>query len=277
MTGKRFDVKTKDNLVLACCKNEVKNPKAVFVIVHGFAEHMGRYDYLVKRMNEDGISTYRFDNRGHGKSQGKRGHLENYMDLVTDADRIVDLARDENPGKPIYMMGHSMGGFNTLLYGITYPDKLMGQVFSGAASYYNDELKGLKGRFMKLINSIKPDFYIENDLSENLSRDPDVVDRYRKDELCFKKATAGFYYQFLVSGTDYLIKNLSKYEYSCLILHGGSDKIIPKAASVNLYESISSKDKSIKIYPQLYHEILNEKERDEVIEDLLQWINERVE
>ncbi|SHJ79863.1 Lysophospholipase, alpha-beta hydrolase superfamily [Dethiosulfatibacter aminovorans DSM 17477] len=277
MTGKEFEVKTKDNLVLACRKNEVENPKAVFVIVHGFAEHMGRYEYLVKKMNEDGISTYRFDNRGHGKSQGKRGHLENYMDLVTDADGIVDVARDENPGKPIYMMGHSMGGFITLLYGITYPDKLKGQVLSGAASYYNDELKGLKGRFMKLANNIKPDFYIKNDLSENLSRDPDVVNRYRNDELCFDKATAGFYYQFLVSGTDYLVKNLSKYEYSCLILHGGNDKIIPKEASVNLYESISSIDKSIKIYPGLYHEIFNEKERDEVIDHLLKWINERVE
>jgi alpha-beta hydrolase superfamily lysophospholipase len=252
MTRKVFSIKTKDNLVLACCKNEVENPKAVFIVVHGFAEHMGRYDYLVKRMNDDGISTYRFDNRGHGKSQGKRGHLENYMDFVSDADMVVDLAIKENP------------------------DKLQGQVLSGAASYYNEELKGLKGQFMKLANSIKPDFYIKNDLSANLSRDPDVVDRYRKDELVFDKATAGFYYQFLVSGTDYLVKNLPKYEYSCLILHGGSDRIIPKEASINLHDSISSKDKSIKIFPDLYHEILNEKERDEVINYILQWINGRV-
>jgi alpha-beta hydrolase superfamily lysophospholipase len=276
MTRKIFNIKTKDNLVLACCKNEVENPKAVFIVIHGFAEHMGRYDYLAKRMNNDGISTYRFDNRGHGKSQGKRGHLENYMDFVYDADIVVDLAIKENPDKPLYMMGHSMGGFISLLYGITYPDKLQGQVLSGAASYYNEEVKGFKGQFMKLANSIKPDFYIKNDLSANLSRDLDVVDRYRKDELVFDKATAGFYYQFLVSGTDYLMKNLSKYEYSCLILHGGSDRIIPKEASVNLHDSINSKDKSIKIFPDLYHEILNEKERDEVIDYILQWINGRV-
>lgn len=277
MTSKSFDILTSDNLVLACCKNEVKNPKAIFVEIHGFAEHMGRYDYLVKRLNEGGISTYRFDNRGHGKSQGKRGHLENYMDFVADADRIVDIAKAENPGKPIYMMGHSMGGFITLLYGITYPNKLSGQVLSGAASYYNEEVKGFKGLFMKLANRIKPDLYIKNDLSSKLSRDQDVVKRYRKDKLCFDKATAGFYYQFLVSGTDYLVKKLPKYEYSCLILHGGSDKIIPKEASVNLYESIGSVDKSIKIYPELYHEILNEKERDEVIDHVLQWTNERIE
>lgn len=277
MTSKAFDIRTRDNLVLACCKNQVDNPKAVFIGVHGFAEHMGRYNYLVKRMNEDGISTYRFDNRGHGKSQGKRGHLDNYMDFITDADKIVDIAREENPGKPIYMMGHSMGGFITLLYGITYPNKLSGQVLSGAASYYNDEVKGFKGLIMKLANRIKPDFYIKNDLSAKLSRDPDVVDRYRKDKLCFDKATAGFYYQFLVSGTDFLVKKLPKYEYSCLILHGGSDKIIPKEASVNLFECIGSKDKTIKIYPELYHEILNEKEKDEVIDQILQWTSERVE
>jgi len=134
----------------------------------------------------------------------------------------------------------------------------------------------LKGKFMKLVNSIKPDFYIKNDLSAGLSRDVDIVEVYRKDELVFNKATAGFYYQFLVSGTDYLVKNLPKYEYSCLILHGGSDKIIPKEASVNLYETISSKDKSIKIYPDLYHEILNEKEKDEVMDYVMQWINERL-
>jgi alpha-beta hydrolase superfamily lysophospholipase len=276
MNKKVFSIKTKNNLVLACCKNVVENPKAVFVVVHGFAEHMGRYDYLVKRMNDAGISTYRFDNRGHGKSHGKRGHLENYMDFVSDADMVVDVASKENPDKSLYMMGHSMGGFIALLYGINYPNKLQGQVLSGSASYYNEEVKGLKGQFMKLVNIIKPDFYIKNDLSANLSRDPDVVDRYRKDELVFDRATAGFYYQFLVSGTDYLVKNLPKYEYSCLILHGGSDRIIPKEASVNLYDSISSKDKSIKIFPDLYHEILNEKERDDVIDCILQWINERV-
>lgn len=276
MTRKEFSVKAKDNLNLVCCKNEIENPKAIVVIVHGFAEHMGRYEHLVKRMNDEGVSTYRFDNRGHGKSQGKRGHVENYMDFVSDANLVVDIAKSENPGKFIYMMGHSMGGFITLLYGITYPDKLSGQVLSGAASYYNDSVKGLKGIFIKLVNSIKTDFYIKNDLSADISRNPVVVERYRQDNLVFEKATVGLYYQFLMTGTDYLVKNLSKYEYSCLILHGASDKIIPKEASVNLYESINSKDKSIKIYPGLYHEILNEKERDDVLDEIFKWIKERI-
>jgi alpha-beta hydrolase superfamily lysophospholipase len=276
MARTEFNAITKDELLLACCKEQVENPKAVLIVIHGFAEHMGRYDYFAKRMNSGGLTVYRFDNRGHGRSQGKRGHLENYMDFVYDADVVVDIAERENPDIPIYMIGHSMGGFISLLYGITYPKKLRGQILSGAASYFNEDLNGLKGKFMKLVNSIKPDFYIKNDLSAGLSRDADIVEVYRKDELVFNKATAGFYYQFLVSGTDYLVKNLPKYEYSCLILHGGSDKIIPKEASVNLYETISSKDKSIKIYPDLYHEILNEKEKDEVMDYVMQWINERL-
>lgn len=265
-------IKSFDKTELYYAKDIPENSKAIIVIVHGVAEHLGRYEFIKNKLNTFGYGVYRFDNRGHGKSGGNRGDLKDFNELIDDADTIVTMAKNENPNLPIFMLGHSMGGFIAATYGVKYPGKLNGQILSGAATNkmpFSLTLKSI--RLPYILKGIVP-----NSLSKLICRDPAVVKAYEDDPLVLKETTLRFNTQFVNRGITWLINNLSSYYYPCLILHGGDDKIVPKYCSEKFYSAISSNDKQIKIYDGLFHEIFNEKEKDAVIEDVHKWIEERI-
>ena len=269
-------LKLRDNTELYLKRDLPENPTAIIVINHGFAEHLNRYDYVTKILNKANLGVYRYDLRGHGRTKSKKGYIEDFMDFVKDADEVVNLAKTENPDLPIFMLGHSMGGFITLCYGIDKPNKLKGQIFSGAAIRRLPVVNGIKGNIVKLLGRIIPNLSIKNNLSKDICSVKEVVDEYINDPLILKEAKLKFYSEFLIRGTDWIEKNIEKYEYPCLITHGEKDKIVPKEVSIYLYSKISSEDKEIKIYDNLYHEILNENEKDKVLSDIINWIYERV-
>lgn len=247
------------------------------IINHGFAEHSGRYQYVVERLNEQGIGVYRYDLRGHGKSICEKGYIKDFFDFIEDADKVVGLAKDEYPELPLFMLGHSMGGFITCIYGIHHPNKLEGQLFSGAAVKKLPSTKGLRGISLKLLNKFMPRLKIKNPVSNDICSVQEVVNNYEKDPLVLKEAALNLYVEFLVKGMKWIEKNIEKYEYPCLITHGGDDKIVPKKIGMYLYNNISSKDKEIKIYDGLQHEILNEKDRYKVVDDMTIWLKNRID
>ena len=261
-----------DGMELFAIKDFPQDPKANIVLVHGLAEHCERYDYVVGKLNEFGYGVYRFDNRGHGRSGGKRGHMEDFQPFIEDADLFVELARKENPGLPLFMLGHSMGGFITAGYGAKYPGKLNGQILSGAVVIELPLAEALKG--LDVENA--PEMPIPNTLSSLISRDQRVVKDYENDPLVLKETTLKLLVTVLLDGVAWLQEHLENYIYPCLILHGGGDQIVDKASSEYLYANISSKDKTLKIYEGLYHEILNEAEKDEVLSDIRRWVEERI-
>lgn len=269
-------MKSYDSTELYYVKDMVDNPKGIIVIVHGFEEHLGRYNHITKRLNQEGYGIYRFDNRGHGRTKGEKGHIESFESFILDTDYIVNMAKRENSGVPIFMLGHSMGGFITASYGIRYKDKLNGQIFSGAATTRASEVKGIKGSIFKLLNIAVPKFRIKNPISNTLCSNERVVENYISDPLNLKDATLNFYVEFLVNGVDWLNMHMEAYNYPCLILHGSEDKIVSKDASINFYNKIQSLDKNIIIYEDLYHEIMNEKTKDKVIDDIILWLKDRI-
>ncbi|KAA8667426.1 alpha/beta hydrolase [Clostridium sp. HV4-5-A1G] len=267
-------VKTFDDIELFYKKSLVERPKAVLVVVHGLCEHLGRYNYFTEKLNDFGYNVYRFDNRGHGKSGGERGYVENFQYFFDDADLFVNMAKKENEGIPVFMFGHSMGGFITAGYGMKYPDKLNGQILSGAAVIDLPAFKSIK-------NSIdfdkNPFQKVPNILSNLICRDPEVVKAYDEDPLVLKESNVKLLGEAFVKGPVWIENNVKKYKYPCLILHGGNDQIVTNEASKWFYKNISSEDKNLKIYPGCYHEILNEKdEKDVVIEDIHSWIEKRI-
>lgn len=266
-------IKAADGTEIFMRKDEAENPKGVVVIVHGLAEHLGRYDYVVEKLINKGFSVYRFDNRGHGKSGGRKGDLDDFQKYLDDADMIVETALNENKNLPVFMFGHSMGGLITTAYGAKYPGKLKGQITSGAC---NDFLPVFNG--MKNMDKEKDgDIPVPNALSALISRDKEVVEKYDSDPLVLKEMTSRLIYSVFIEGIEWLHKNIINYEYPCLILHGEDDRIVPKECSEWMYNNIYSIDKHIKFYPLCYHEILNEKEeKDEVIEDIIGWMSKRV-
>lgn len=266
-------LKVWDGIELFCRKDIVESPKGVVIINHGFAEHIGRYSYITDMLNQEGYSVYRYDLRGHGRTKSIRGHINSYEDFVLDCDEIVELAKRENSNLPIFMLGHSMGGFITCLYGLKFPNKLNGQIFSGAAVNTLPQSKGYRSHLYEFLNLFAKNIRIKNPITNDICRDENVVSEYKGDSLVLKDATLNFYVQFLVKGRKYISKNISEYKYPCLIVHGAADKIVPIDVAYYLYNNISSKDKEIKIYEELYHEILNEKEKKQVIDDINYWLN----
>ncbi|WP_125153004.1 alpha/beta hydrolase [Clostridium rectalis] len=267
-------IKSFDGIEMFYTKDIPDKVKGIVVIVHGLCEHLGRYDYFTKKLNEVGYGVYRFDNRGHGKSEGERGYVDSFEDFFEDANRIVDMAKEENESLPIFMFGHSMGGFITTGYGIKYPTKLRGQILSGAAVME-----------MPIFDDIKKDSYFEkfpmekvpNSLSKLLCRDEDIVKQYDEDPLVLEETTVKLLGEAFIKGASFINKNVSEYNYPSLIIHGEEDKIVIPEASKWLFSNIKSTDKTLKIYHRCYHEILNEKEeRDDIINDIIRWIDNRI-
>ena len=245
--------------------------KAVLVIVHGVCEHCGRYQYLAERLGEAGYGVIRFDLRGHGKSEGKRGFASTYLEFSQDAREFVLKAKQEAPGMPVYMLGHSMGSFISAAYGILYPDEIKGQVLSGLPA---TELPLPTIRLLKhLPYNLLPMIQAGNDLGKIVSRDPAVVKAYIEDPLNLKKATIKMSGEMFIKGPVWMAEHIKEYKYPCLLLHGGADMIVAPSSSEWFFNSISSSDKQRKVYPELYHEIYNEKERDEVIADTISWLD----
>lgn len=265
-------IKSFDGTELYYAKDTIDNPKAVIVIVHGISEHLGRYEYTKDKLLSFGYNVYRFDHRGHGKSGGKRGHMDSYKDLIKDTDVIVELAKKENPDIPIFMIGHSMGGFVTACYGVLFPNKLNGQIFSGAAT--NSIPFSLKIKSIKLSYLIRG--MVPNRLSKLMCTVPEIVEGYENDPLVLKETTLKFNNEFINKGIPWLISQYPKYKYPCLILHGGDDKIVPKECSEKFYKYMSSTDKELKIYDGLYHEILSEDIKDSILDEIHKWIEKRI-
>ncbi len=255
--------------------DKVEDSKASIIINHGFAEHLNRYDYMTSRLNKRGYSVYRYDLRGHGRSGNTKGHINSYKDFLDDSQTMIEFMKSKGEDN-IFMLGHSMGGLITLLYGIQFPDILKGQIFSGAAVGILPSASGYKSILFKFANKFLRNKMIKNPVTNDICSDPQVVREYINDPLVLKEATLNFYVEFLVNGIDNISKNMNEYKYPCLITHGEKDKIVPQKIASELYNSISSKDKEIKIYENLYHEILNESVKDKVIDDMIDWLGKRV-
>lgn len=269
-------LRLEDGVELFYQKDLPKDSKAIVLINHGFAEHLDRYDYISKSLNESGYGVYRYDLRGHGRTKFQKGHIKRFNNFILDADEMVDYIKKENKDLPVFMLGHSMGGLITALYGIKYPDKLKGQIFSGAALGTLPSGAGIKKYILELGNLLIPNKKIKNPIDKSLCSVEEVYTNYLNDPLVLKEATMNFYVEFLVNAVKILNMNKDKYNYPCLITHGEMDKVVPKELSVSFYEKINSRDKEIIIYDNLFHEILNEKEKDQVIDDIVQWLNNRV-
>ena len=264
-------VSAKDGTKLRLRKDVVENPKALVVISHGLCEHLNRYDYFTKKLNESGYSVYRYDQRGHGKSEGKKVFFSDFNQLPDDTDVFINIAREENNRKKVFLFGHSMGGETAALYGTKYPGKTDGIIMSGALTHYNNPLMG-----DQLPMKAPVDTYVPNALGDGVCSDPKVIEAYINDPLVEKQISVGLINQ-IYEGVQWIKRNAVNFIDPVLILHGANDGLVSVKDSLELYQEIKSKDKSLRIYANLFHEILNEPCKDEIIYDIVLWLNKHSE
>ncbi len=249
--------------------------KAALVMLHGVAEHSGRYQNLVDGLVDQGHTLYTYDQRGHGKSEGQRGFIESWTEYRVDFNTFLDLVRHKNPAKPIFAYGHSMGALIILDYLLHGADSLEGVIVSGSPIDTSDAASPVLIATARLLSGFWPTFSIKTPINPSqLSCDARVVKAYQDDPTVFKILTVRW-------GTEYLkTQNLVKDHASeiikpILIIHGGEDMLCDPRGSQYLYDQVSSEDKTIKIYSSYFHEIHNEPGHLTVIEDINHWLDVR--
>lgn len=264
-----------DGLKLYLNKDYPHNlPKAVLVISHGLAVHSHHFLDFAKTMNSNDIAIYRFDARGHGKSEGRdKIHLNSYFEMVEDLRLVVEKAKIENPNLPIFVMGHSMGGHITALYTTKYPQAVDGVILAGAVLRYSqlnlDDLPRPEPAD-SFVNGVEIMHKIFDLPMEEEEKDSDWY-----DPLILETFSVSFMNGFK-EGIQYLKSNAEKFNAPVLLVSGSDDlNVVPKDA-IDFYQETTSKDKSLRLYSGLGHYLMFEPNGDLVVTDIVGWINQRV-
>ena len=309
MDCKEFYFKGKEDLDIHVYKWTDKNiePKAVVQIAHGMSETAIRYKDFAKKLTENGYIVYINDHRGHGltaKNMDNLGYLaesDGFTCLVEDMNTLTQIIKEENPHLPVYLFGHSMGSFASQRYIMEYGNNLEGLILSGSNGKHGSVLKA--GEFLsnilckkygrkhrsKILDRII--FGGNNKKFKNpktdfdwLSRDDKEVQKYIEDPFCGVLFTCGFFYDF-IKGLQEIEDpaNLAKVpvDLPIYIMSGDRDPVGKNGKGVlrlrDRYVSLGVKDVSCKLYPEGRHEMLNEINKEEVMDDIISWLREREE
>jgi alpha-beta hydrolase superfamily lysophospholipase len=242
----------------------------VVVLAHGLSEHSGRYEHVAERLISEGFAVEALDYRGHGRSEGTRAVVE-VDHLVQDLDLLVDAAAAAHPDLPLFLLGHSMGGLIATLYATGHQHKLTGLVLSAplAALEAASPMTRLTAR---VISTVAPRLGLVGIDSALVSRDPEVVRAYDSDPLVYRGRVPARTVSELASAIDSLPERARAITVPVLIMYGSGDHLVPPAGSVMLDSVILSSDKTFKVYDGLFHEILNEPEQQQVLDDLCAWL-----
>lgn len=246
--------------------------RAVLLIVHGLAEHSGRYMNVVNHFVPLGYAVYGVDHVGHGRSSGTRVYVERFEDYTETLKIYFDMVRRWQPDKPIFLVGHSMGGLIGADYLLSHQAELTGAVLSGPAVKVHDTVSPAAIFVGKVISVLMPKLGLIGLEAKGVSRDPAVVQAYVTDPLvCRGKVTARLSAE-LVKAIQRVTAEATKITLPILIVQGGADKLVDPKGAQMLYDAVSSADKTIKIYDGLYHEVFNEPEHDQVLGDVKAWL-----
>ena len=247
-------------------------PKAALVIVHGLAEHCGRYMNVVNRFVPLGYAAYGLDHIGHGKSDGQRVYVERFEDFITTLDQFVDMVRSAQPGKPLFMVGHSMGALIASNYLVKHQDKLVGAVISGPPTAVPSNISPVVLMIGRLLSAVAPRAGLIALDASGVSRDPAVVQAYVNDPLVSTGKNTARLAAELLNGIRTINAGASQIKLPVLIVQGGSDKIVDPSSAPLLHSLVGSQDKTLKIYEGLFHEVFNEPERETVLDDVQAWL-----
>jgi alpha-beta hydrolase superfamily lysophospholipase len=250
-------------------------PKAIgtLVVTHGLGEHSECYGRLAEGLADSPWNIYAWDLRGHGRSEGKRGVIQDFSDYTTDLKSFLEHLNSIEKKLPRVLLGHSMGGLvNTRALLEHGPMNLKALALSSPLFGLTLIVPELKKKAAQILARYVPTFTLYNELSfSDLTRDRRVIEEYTRDPLRHDRSSALLYLQIL-ENADYVLKNASKIELPALIQQAGEDRVVDRKKTHELYEKLGSQDKELIVYEGFKHEIFNEVGRDRVFRDLKKWL-----
>lgn len=253
-----------------------EQPKAIILLVHGYAEHAGRYHYFAGHCVAKGYAVFAIDHWGHGQSDGTPGYVPDFSVFHDGVDQLLTCAKEDFPDLPVMLVGHSMGGLISATYLLANQSKFLACVLSGPAIKAAEE----PSAFLKAVSGFLSRFFPKAGVLEldpnGISRDPQVVADYLADPLVYNgKMGARLAAEMLNNMTD-IQQNAGKISLPILLLHGEKDSLADAEGSKFLDTHIGSADKTLIIYPELFHEIFNEPEKDAVLTDMTDWLDRQL-
>jgi alpha-beta hydrolase superfamily lysophospholipase len=248
-------------------------PRRLFVLIHGYGEHSGRYDHVGAWFAARRCAVHAFDQRGHGRSDGVRCHVRRFGDLLDDLEQVLDRARAEHPELPCFLVGHSMGGLVAVAYALERQPDLAGIVTSGAALSVGARFSALRILGFRLLRTFAPRLSLASGLDpEGLSTNPDVVRAYCADPLVQTRMTLSFAVAFFDAARRSASRGAG-IALPMLALHGRDDPICPAWISEAFAGAVPRG--RFRIYDGMRHEVFNEPESEAVFQDVLSWMCER--
>lgn len=249
----------------------------ILVVVHGLFEHGGRYTNLVNFFVPKGYTVCSLDHRGHGKSEGLRGYVERFSDYLNDLETFFNIVRCKHGDTRTFLIGHSMGGTIATAYAVNHQCDLAGLILSAPTLKAGSSVSRLDIMMAQVLSVLLPKIGIAVIDASAISRDKAVVNAYVNDPLVYRgKIRARLGSELVNMIEKKLPPQMSQINLPILIMHATADRLSNPEGSTMLYELVNSKDKTLKHYNGLYHEIFNEPEHRQVFAYMETWLAARV-
>lgn len=265
-----------DNIYLQRWKRDDWPSDATILITHGVAEHSECYNHTAEALANQRFQVFAWDLPGHGKSYGQRGYVKSFDEFTSRMDFVVNEVKKLIPDdQPLYLFAHSLGGLITLKYVLDYPKTPVKAVLlSSPALGVKVQVPVIKDRAARILNIVAPKLTIPHELNfEDLSRDRAMISNYSKDPLRHKKYSAPLYLGIL-SAMEEVHARAHHIEIPIYIQAAGQDRIVDTVATQQFFKRLGSSNKKMKVYEDSFHEIFNDINRQEVVDDLVGYLRQ---
>ena len=247
------------------------DPRAAIVLCHGVNSHSGQYFWAAEQFVGAGYAVTALDLRGRGQSEGERFYIDSIDDYVADLGRAIDLAKSHDPGLPVFVLGHSAGGVTGCSYALDHQDEIDGLICESFAFHVyapDFALKLLEGA-----RYVSPHLHVLKLKNADFSRDPEWVAKLDADPLTRGEVQPIATVAAFARAGERFEREFNRITLPVLILHGTADKATRPDGSQLFYDEAGSTDKTLKLYEGYYHDLLNDLGREEVMRDILGWVD----
>jgi acylglycerol lipase len=251
--------------------------RAVMAVVHGICEHGGRYARLAADLNGRGYALYACDLRGHGRSEGDRCWIDSFDCFLDDVERFLGRVGEIEPATPVFLFGHSLGGLIVVQAALHRPLRVQGLILSSSAISVGGKVFPVLRHLAMFFSRVTPRLRVARMGSRFMSRDRAVVAAFKSDPLVYHGKFPVRTGAEILRAARQAQRRLGEIALPMLILHGTRDVVTDAGGSRRLHAQAAAADKTLRLYEGLYHEIFSEPEREQIVGDLLLWLDERTE